>query len=146
LKAFHLIILANPYIKTSEAAMTLTRDELLNQARQNIHIIDADETQALLDKGAMLLDVREPSEFDMGHLPEAVHIPRGLLEFMVDNHPRLQDRAQTMVVYCKNGGRSTLATDLLQRMGFSDIHMLAGGFDNWTGTVHKVEMADNQYK
>jgi len=126
--------------------MTLTRDELLNQARQNIHIIDADETQALLDKGAMLLDVREPSEFDMGHLPEAVHIPRGLLEFMVDNHPKLQNRTQTMVVYCKNGGRSTLATDLLQRMGFSDIHMLAGGFDNWTGTVHKVEMADNQYK
>jgi len=126
--------------------MTLTRDELLNQARQNIHIIDADETQALIDKGAMLLDVREPSEFDMGHLPEAVHIPRGLLEFMVDNHPKLQNRTQTMVVYCKNGGRSTLATDLLQRMGFSDIHMLAGGFDNWTGTVHKVEMADNQYK
>jgi len=126
--------------------MTLTRDELLNQARQNIHIIDADETQTLIDKGAMLLDVREPSEFDMGHLPEAVHIPRGLLEFMVDNHPKLQNRTQTMVVYCKNGGRSTLATDLLQRMGFSDIHMLAGGFDNWTGTVHKVEMADNQYK
>lgn len=126
--------------------MAITRDELLNQARQNIHIIDADETQAFIEKGAMLLDVREPSEFDMGHLPEAVHIPRGLLEFMVDNHPKLQDRAQTMVVYCKNGGRSTLATDLLQRMGFSDIHMLAGGFDNWTGTVHKVEMADNQYK
>lgn len=126
--------------------MAITRDDLLNQAQRNIHIIDADETQSLLEQGAMLLDVREPSEFDMGHLPDAVHIPRGLLEFMVGNHPKLQDMDQSMVVYCKNGGRSTLATDLLQRMGFTNIHMLAGGFDNWTGTVHKVEVADNQYK
>lgn len=126
--------------------MALTRDDLLNEARQNIDIIDADQTQALLEAGATLLDVREPSEFDLGHLPNAVHVPRGLLEFMVGNHPALQDMNKTMVVYCKNGGRSTLATDLLKRMGFSDIHMLAGGFDNWTGTIHKVEMADNQYK
>lgn len=126
--------------------MAITRDELLNEARQNINIIDADKTQALMDQGATLLDVREPSEFDMGHLPNAVHIPRGLLEFMVGNHPKLQDMAQDIVVYCKNGGRSTLATDLLKRMGFENTHMLAGGFDNWTGTVHKVEMADNQYK
>ena len=126
--------------------MAITRDELLNTARQNIHIIDAEETQRLLDTGATLLDVREPSEFDMGHLPNAVHVPRGLLEFMEGNHPHLQNMEQTMVVYCKNGGRSTLAADLLKRMGFNDIHMLAGGFDNWTGTVHKVEVADNQYK
>ena len=126
--------------------MALTRDELLNDARQNINIIDAEETLALVEQGAMLLDVREPAEFDMGHLPDAVHVPRGLLEFMVGNHPKLQDMNQTMVIYCKNGGRSTLATDLLQKMGFNNIHMLAGGFDNWTGTVHKVEVAPNQYQ
>ena len=125
--------------------MAITRDELLNTARQNIHIIDANEAQAHLDKGATVLDIREPAEFDMGHLPNAVNIPRGLLEFMVGNHPQLSDFSQTLVVYCKNGGRSTLGTDLLQNMGFTDIHMLAGGFDNWTGTVHKVEIAPNQY-
>jgi len=81
----------------------------------------------------------------MGHLPDAVHIPRGLLEFMVGSHPALQDSNQSIVVYCKNGGRSTLAADLLQRMGFSDIHMLEGGFDNWSGTIHKVEVPSNQY-
>lgn len=126
--------------------MALTRDDLLAAARENINIIDADQAEALMAKGAMVLDVREPAEFDMGHLPEAVHIPRGLLEFMVGNHPKLQDTAQTMVVYCKNGGRSTLATDLLQKMGFNDIHMLAGGFDNWNGTVHTVEVSPNQYQ
>jgi len=126
--------------------MAITKDDLLNEARQNIDIIDADKTVELMNAGATVLDVREPSEFDMGHLPNAVHVPRGLLEFMVGNHPALQNSSQTMVVYCKNGGRSTLATDLLQRMGFSDIHMLAGGFDSWTGTVHKIELPDNQYK
>ena len=126
--------------------MAITRDELLNAARQNIHIIDADEAQTHMAAGATVLDIREPAEFDMGHLPEAVHIPRGLLEFMVGNHPKLTDFSQTLVVYCKNGGRSTLATDLLQNMGFTNIHMLGGGFDNWTGTVHKVEIAANQYK
>lgn len=125
--------------------MAITRDDLLNQARQNIHIINADEAETFMASGATVLDIREPAEFDMGHLPEAVHIPRGLLEFMVGNHPKLSDFKQPLVVYCKNGGRSTLATDLLQSMGFEDIHMLAGGFDNWSGTVHKVEVAANQY-
>ena len=126
--------------------MAITKDDLLNEARQRITIIDADKTVELMNAGATILDVREPSEFDMGHLPNAVHVPRGLLEFMVGNHPALQNPEQTMVVYCKNGGRSTLATDLLQRMGFNNISMLAGGFDNWTGTVHKVELPDNQYQ
>ena len=113
--------------------MAITRDDLLNQARQNIHIINADEAETFMASGATVLDIREPAEFDMGHLPEAVHIPRGLLEFMVGNHPKLSDFKQP------------LATDLLQSMGFEDIHMLAGGFDNWSGTVHKVEVAANQY-
>lgn len=125
--------------------MAITKDELVNQARQCINIIDASTTETYIAKGATILDVREPSEFDMGHLPNAVHIPRGLIEFMVGNHPALQDTSKPMVVYCKNGGRSTLATDLLHRMGFGDIHMLEGGFDNWSGTIHKVEMPDNQY-
>lgn len=125
--------------------MAITKDELLNAARQNLNIINAEQAQTLIQQGATILDVREPSEFDMGHLPDAVHIPRGLLEFMVGNHPALQNPEETMLVYCKNGGRSTLAADLLQRMGFNHIHMLAGGFDDWSGTVHKVEVPDNQY-
>lgn len=125
--------------------MAITKDELLHNARQNLHIINAEEAENFMGSDATILDVREPSEFDMGHLPDAVHIPRGLLEFMVGNHPALQDPSKHLVVYCKNGGRSTLAADLLQRMGFENIHMLQGGFDNWSGTVHKVELPSNQY-
>jgi rhodanese-related sulfurtransferase len=125
--------------------MLLTKDQLLNDARQSLTIIDAAKTEQLITDGAIILDVREPAEFDMGHLPGAVNIPRGLLEFMVGNNPALKDFNQSMVVYCKNCGRSTLAIYPLQKMGFEQINMLAGGFDNWTGTIHKVEIADNQY-
>jgi rhodanese-related sulfurtransferase len=125
--------------------MALTKDELLNQARQCLDIINVTEAEALMASGSIMLDVREPNEFDMGHLSAAINIPRGLLEFMVGNNPALTDFDKSIVVYCKNGGRSTLAADTLQSMGFSKIKMLAGGFDDWTGTIHKVEVADNQY-
>ena len=125
--------------------MPLTKDDLLNQARKELTIINADDAVKLMATGATILDVREPAEFDMGHLTGAVNIPRGLLEFMVGNNPALQSTDKALLVYCKNGGRSTLAADTLQKMGFEQVRMLAGGFDNWTGTIHKVEIADNQY-
>ena len=125
--------------------MPLTKDDLLNDARQSLNVIDANKAEQAMATGAVILDVREPAEFDMGHLPGAVNIPRGLLEFMVGNNPALKDFNQSIVVYCKNGGRSTLASDTLQKMGFKEITMLAGGFDSWTGTIHKVEIADNLY-
>lgn len=125
--------------------MILTKDDMLNQARQDLTIINADEAVQLMEYGATVLDVREPSEFDMGHLTHAVNIPRGLLEFMVGNNPALQNPDQALLIYCKNGGRSTLAADTLQKMGFKHVRMLAGGFDSWTGTIHKVEIANNLY-
>ncbi len=120
--------------------MALTRDDLLTQARANLNIITRDQVPSLVSRGATLLDIREAGEFNMGHLPGAVHIPRGLLEFMVGNHPALQDPDKALVVYCKNGGRSTLAADLLQRMGFENITMLEQGFDGWSEVNNEIEI------
>jgi rhodanese-related sulfurtransferase len=125
--------------------MALTRDDLLTQARANLNIITRDNVPALVNDGATVLDIREPGEFNMGHLPGAVHIPRGLLEFMVGNHAALLDPKKALVVYCKNGGRSTLAADLLQRMGFENITMLEQGFDGWQDAKNEIEIPSNQY-
>ena len=111
--------------------MAICKDELLAQAKRQLTIINAKQTKSLFEKGATLLDVRETAEFNQGHLPHAKHVSRGLLEFMVGNHPALQNNDAALVVYCKNGGRSALAADLLQRMGFTSIYMLEGGFDGW---------------
>ncbi len=125
--------------------MVLTRDDLLTQARANLNIITRDQVPSLVSAGATLLDIREAGEFNMGHLPGAVHIPRGLLEFMVGNHPALQNPNQALIVYCKNGGRSTLAADLLQRMGFENITMLGQGFDGWNDANNEIVIPSNQY-
>lgn len=127
--------------------MVLTKDDLLAQARDAVNPVDAEGAEVLLQQErVVVLDVREPAEFDMGHLPGSVNVPRGLLEFMVGNNPALSDPDATILLYCKNGGRSTLAAQTLKQMGFNHVRMLVGGFDGWSGSVHKVEVGDNIYQ
>lgn len=127
--------------------MALTKEDLLAQARESVNPVDADGAEVLLQQGGVIvLDVREPAEFDMGHLPGSVNVPRGLLEFMVGNNPVLSNPDATILLYCKNGGRSTLAAHTLKQMGFNQVKMLVGGFDGWAGSVHKVEVDANIYQ
>ena len=126
--------------------MALSKEDLLAAARASVNPVDGTQAEALLADGAVVLDVREPSEFDMGHLPGAVNVPRGLLEFMVGSHPALSNADAIILLYCKNGGRSTLAAHTLKQMGFDQVSMLTGGFDGWSGDVHKVEVAPNVYQ
>lgn len=127
--------------------MALTKEDFLAQARDAVNPVDGDAAEALLTQdGVVVLDVREPAEFDMGHLPGGVNVPRGLLEFMVGNHPALSNTQATVLLYCKNGGRSTLAAHTLKQMGFDQVKMLVGGFDGWQGSVHKVEVDPNIYQ
>ncbi|MFC3681754.1 rhodanese-like domain-containing protein [Bacterioplanoides pacificum] len=127
--------------------MALSKDDLLARARESVNPVAAEQAEALLQQpGVVVLDVREPAEFDMGHLPGSVNVPRGLLEFMVGNHPALSDPQATVLLYCKNGGRSTLAAHTLKQMGFDHVQMLVGGFDGWSGSVHKVEVDPNIYQ
>jgi len=126
--------------------MALSKDDLLAQARTAVNPVDAAAAEALLAQGAVVLDVREPAEFDMGHLPGAVNVPRGVLEFRVGDHPALTNPQADILLYCKNGGRSTLAAYTLKRMGFEQVKMLVGGFDGWSGTVHKVEVDPSVYR
>lgn len=122
-----------------------TRDDFLTTARAEINLVDADRAEVLIAQQALVLDVREPAEFQLGHLPNAVNIPRGVLEFKVGDHPGLNDNQRNILIYCKNGGRSTLAAYTLKQMGFAQVEMLIGGFDGWSGTIHKVEIDPSIY-
>ncbi|WP_054773206.1 rhodanese-like domain-containing protein [Methylogaea oryzae] len=78
-----------------------------------------------------VLDVREPAEYAAGCLPGAVNIPRGVLEFKIDNIPVFKDDKQSpILVYCQSGGRSALAAEALQKLGYQPLS-LAGGFGAW---------------
>jgi rhodanese-related sulfurtransferase len=86
-----------------------------------------------------IVDVREAEEYAAGHIPGAIHIPRGLLEFKVDAHPLLRDRACPIVMQCQGGGRSALATVAMQELGYTDVVNLAGGFTAWKAAGLPVE-------
>ena len=111
--------------------MAQTAMDLVQQAKAAINEINIDQANTLLASGSLAIDVRELLEFETGHIPNARHISRGLLEFMIGNHPDFQDKSASIVVYCKSGGRSALATHTLQQLGFSNLHSMLGGFDAW---------------
>ncbi|GAB3748637.1 rhodanese-like domain-containing protein [Lysobacter olei] len=118
--------------------MALTAADLVADARRQIREISPSEL-ASDTQGVVLIDVREPAEFETGHIASAVNIPRGVLEFQVDAHPAvanvsdpaLSHKEQPLVVYCRTGGRSALAVLNLQRMGFTNVRSLAGGITEW---------------
>lgn len=119
--------------------MSYTAQDLVAQARAVVEEIDPARLRALQAAGTPVIDVREPQEFAEGHLPGAVNIPRGVLEFQVDGHPAvnaktdptLSHRREAVILYCRTGGRSALAAEALKRMGFERPLSLAGGWLRW---------------
>ncbi len=102
--------------------------DLLNAARAEIREVEPHEVVENLSAFSVL-DVREPDEYEQGALPNAVHVPRGQLEFSVEG--RLVDKSRPVVVYCAGGTRSAFAAKTLQDLGYGDVVSLAGGFNRW---------------
>lgn len=118
--------------------MTLTPMDLVAQAKQQITEININEAKNELGT-SLILDVREPAEYAAGHLPGAVNIPRGVLEFKIGAHPDFQDKqGEKIIVYCQTGGRSALAAEALNKIGYGNAVSMAGGFKAWTDSGNKV--------
>ncbi|MFZ4810205.1 MAG: molybdopterin-synthase adenylyltransferase MoeB [Ilumatobacteraceae bacterium] len=103
--------------------------DLLAAAKNEITEIDTAGAEARIAAGAVVLDVREPDEYDQGAIPNAIHIPRGHLEAQVEG--RLLDKNAQVVVYCAGGVRSAFAAKTLQELGYVDVLSMAGGFGRW---------------
>ena len=104
--------------------------ELLEQVKDEIEEVDARTASALLESGeAVAVDVREREEWDEGHLPGAVHVPRGHLEARIE--AATSDRGRPVVLYCAGGNRSAFAAKTLEELGYERVYSLAGGFTDW---------------
>ena len=111
--------------------MPMTAMDLVAAAKRNISVCDLDTAKATLST-SLILDVREPAEYAAGCLPGAINIPRGMLEFRISSHPDFQDKQQkNITVYCLTGGRSALATEALNKLGYSNAISMEGGFTAW---------------
>lgn len=97
-------------------------------AKSRVKEIDIGQLQQLTEP-YLLIDVREDREWQNGHLPNALHIGKGVIERDIEN--AVADKNTVLVLYCGGGFRSALAGDMLQLMGYSDVLSLAGGYTAW---------------
>lgn len=112
--------------------------DLINEAKERIREVSPREVQQMRESGrdVVYLDVREPQEWNLGHLPGAVHIPRGTLETTVE---QMIPRDREVVVYCARANRSALAADTLQQMGYQNVSSMSGGWREWVMNGGDVE-------
>jgi rhodanese-related sulfurtransferase len=104
-------------------------EKLVTDIKPNIKEISVEETLDRVKNGATLIDVREDNEFEAEHAEGATHIGRGVIERdIVWKHP---DKDQELILYCGGGYRSALAADNLQKMGYSNIFSMIGGWTAW---------------
>jgi sulfur-carrier protein adenylyltransferase/sulfurtransferase len=113
--------------------------DLLQKVKAEIDEVDAPHARELIDKESpAILDVREQDEWDEGHLPGAIHIPRGNLESRVEQ--ALPDRSKPVLVYCAAGNRSAFAAQTLEQLGYERPVSLAGGYTDWKRNGFPTEL------
>jgi rhodanese-related sulfurtransferase len=113
--------------------------QIVAEAKRNIQEVNVEDVKARLDRNEKLLlvDVREDSEWSAGHVRQAVHVSRGLLEKSIEQVA--SDPNTPIVVYCHSGARSALATDTLQKMGYKNVKSMSGGIAAWQAKGYAVE-------
>jgi adenylyltransferase/sulfurtransferase len=113
--------------------------ELLQQTRAEISEVDATQARDRIESGEpVVVDVREQDEWDEGHIPGAVHVPRGHLESRIER--LAPDPARPVLLYCSVGNRSAFAAKTLTELGYEDVVSLAGGFTDWKRNGFPVQL------
>jgi rhodanese-related sulfurtransferase len=105
---------------------------LVNDAKTRIKEEDYRETKKRIDGGEkiLLIDTREDSEWARGHIPGAIHLSKGIIERDIEK--TVPDKNATIILYCGGGFRSALAADNLQKMGYTNVISMDGGWRGWT--------------
>ena len=115
-----------------------TAHDLVVQAKQAVQEISVEQAVAAIQTCDMLIDVREADEYAAGHLPGAIHMSRGMLEFKMAGNPKMQARDLNIVLYCKTSGRAALSAKSLADMGYTHVRSISGGVDAWGAAGHEV--------
>ena len=125
--------------------ITISSADLVNDAKTRISNLSIEEVRHSLEHdNALLIDIRDVRErARLGTIPRAHHVARGLLEFWADpeshHYKEFFDDDRPIILYCAGGGRSALAADVLQRMGYPMVAHLECGFDGWQQAGQPVE-------
>ena len=105
-------------------------ERLVAEAKKNITEISPQDVAAKSQSGeAVIVDVREKDEWDEEHIPDATHLSRGTIE--LDIEEKVPDLNALIICHCGGGGRSALAAESLQKMGYRNVRSMDGGFKAW---------------
>ena len=119
-------------MKHSEGFLRLVAD-----AKTRVREVSVEQARARVAAGAHLIDVREDREWEGGRAAGAEHLGRGVIER--DAEAQFPDKAAELILYCGGGYRSALAADNLQRMGYTNVYSMAGGWKAWQDAGAPVE-------
>lgn len=113
--------------------------KLVNDAKTRIREVTVEETQQRLkaNSNAKLIDVREDNEWQAGRAAGAEHLGKGIIER--DIEAKVPDKSTELILYCGGGFRSALAADVLQRMGYTNVFSMDGGWKAWKDSGAEVE-------
>ena len=118
--------------------MAVTPHDLVVEAKAQIKEVGTAEAQTLLGK-RVVIDVREYDEYAAGHLPGAINIPRGVLEFKIGMVPECANKDGAFLIYCRTSGRAALSAVQLQKIGYTNLISMAGGFEAWNSEQRPTE-------
>ena len=112
---------------------------LVNDAKSRIREVSVDETQERIKSNpqAKLVDVREDHEWNDAHATGSIHLGKGIIERDVE--VTIPDKATEVILYCGGGYRSALAADALQKMGYTNVFSMAGGWKAWKAAAAEIE-------
>jgi rhodanese-related sulfurtransferase len=117
---------------------------MISTAKSSINMVDMKKFDAVLKSNDydLIIDVREPYEFDRGHVTGAINIPRGIIEFMIWDKvgfPDKTDLGEKIYIYCRNGSRTALSAATLKDLGFTNIYGVDMKFYNWLRLGYPTE-------
>jgi rhodanese-related sulfurtransferase len=112
---------------------------IVNDAKKRIRETNVEEVNSKLDCGDKfyLVDVREESEWNKGYIPNAIHIGKGVIERDIEK--KINNTEAEIILYCGGGFRSALAADNLQKMGYSKVSSMDGGYGGWVKAGYAIE-------
>jgi rhodanese-related sulfurtransferase len=112
--------------------------QIVDDAKSRVREVDVDEARRKLESGkAKLIDVREDNEWEVGHARGAQHLGKGVIERDIEES--VPDKRAELILYCGGGFRSALAADNLQKMGYTNVASMAGGWRAWRAAGAPVE-------
>ena len=119
-------------------ATPMSPHDLVVEAKSQIKEITSADAMSMLGK-RVIIDVREYDEYAAGHLPGAINIPRGVLEFKIGMVPECASKDGAFLIYCRTSGRAALSAVQLQKLGYGNIVSMLGGFEAWNNENRPTE-------